>query len=189
MDAKLFRLPTAPNYYQPLQAAAPIDINELAKSQQLPAPNSRFPGWAGQMSDGRLVTNYDPNCESNIPAGRQFPTKEWMQKNADEILFMSRKRSAMITGAIYPLDSTVVPPPNMKAKCSPSGCEFTPTNVPGGIGLEREGADVPELFGTFQFPATSPPPATYIGLTQTFEGGRNSLRGRSGPNDYSGPPR
>jgi DNA-binding transcriptional MocR family regulator len=96
MDSKLFRLPTSPNYYGPLESAPPVDVREIAANQQAPAPDSRFPGWAAPMSDGRLVTNYDPHCASNIPAGKQFPTKAWMQKNSDSIIELSRKAIAKV---------------------------------------------------------------------------------------------
>ena len=187
MDAKLFRLPTSPNYYKPIQSNTPVDVREVAKRQQIPAPDPRFPGWAGQMEDGRLVTNYDPHCASNIPAGRQFPTKEWMQKNAEDIIMVSRKRSAEITGAIFPFDESVVPPPAMKVKCKPSGCTRVATEAVGGIGMEREGADAPDLFGTYDptgfLPAKAHPART--ALTTRYEGGRNSLRGQFGPDKGS----
>ena len=89
MDAKLFRLPTNPNYYP---AGNPFDISAKGRFTQAPSPNPRFPGYAAQMSDGRLVTDYQPECSKNVPTGRQFATKEWMVKNATEIIRVGRER-------------------------------------------------------------------------------------------------
>jgi len=188
MDSKLFRLPTNPNYYGPLQSAAPVDVRKIAARQQIPTSDSRFPGWAAPMSDGRLVTAYDPHCASNIPAGQQFPTKAWMQNNADSIIQLSRKRTSYTTGSVFPLDPTVVPPPSLKVACKTDGCTMTATEAAGGIGMEREGAAAPELFGTFdptQFHGGMPQ-APRVALTTKYEGGRNSLRGLKGPDTFFG---
>lgn len=89
MDAKLFRLPTTPNYYESLQSTPPAPIRDV-RNGLLPAPDNRYEGWAGPMSDGRLVTDYAPQSSKNIPAGQQFPTKAWMQKHGTEIIEHSR---------------------------------------------------------------------------------------------------
>ena len=95
MDAKLFRLPTKPNLYG---GASPFDVEQQQKHSQLPTQNSRFPGWAAPMADGRLVTEYQNHCSRNIPAGRQYPTKEWMTKNALELIRVGRERQAQKSG-------------------------------------------------------------------------------------------
>jgi len=180
MDSKLFRLPTSPNYYQSAHTGIPIDVRNYAKVL-LPAPDTRFPGWAGQMSDARLVTDYSAHCSANVPAGKQFPTKQWMQKNATEIIDYSRKRSAEITGAIYPLDKSVVPPPLYTVSCKAGGaCEKTATNAAGGLGVGREDS-APELFGTYYNVTGPPAEAPNTPLTSRYEGGRNTLRGLVGP--------
>jgi hypothetical protein len=63
------------------------------------------------MSDGRLVTSYRNHCSQNIPTGKQFATKEWFTNNATELIAITRKRAAEQVGAIYGVDTTVVPPP------------------------------------------------------------------------------
>jgi len=177
MDAKLFRLPTAPDYY----SANTVTAYKNRGTPQVPSPDSRFPGWAAPMSDGRLVTDYSAHCETSIPAGHQFPTKRWMQNNTPQIIEMSRQLAARRTGAVYAFDANVVPPPNLKAYCKPDSCKMVVTGAPGGIGLEREGADAPELFGTYSPLEGFPAPAAQTPLTSRYEGGRNSLRGRVGP--------
>jgi hypothetical protein len=173
MDAKLFRLPTKPNLYSP---GAPIDIDKRSRVSQLPTPDSRFPGWAAPMDDGRLATDYRPNCAKNIPVGHQFETKEWMQKNTEALIATSRKRMAETSGAVFGLDPSVVPPASMYVSCTESGCERTVSTDPMAIGTERLGAAAPELFGTFVFPVR-PAAAAATGLNRKYEGGRNSLRG------------
>lgn len=143
------------------------------------------------MADGRLVTDYEPHCANNIPAGMQFPTKAFMQKRADEIIGLSRRLSAKRMGADYMLDSSVVPGLAEIVSCTRSECTRTRTenidssdagtNMWGGapIGTGRR-ETVPELFGTYTIPYTiAPTPRT--GYTTRYEGGRNSLRG-SDPN-------
>jgi len=171
MDSKMFRLPTAPNFYR---GSVPVDIRAHNKHQSVGAPDSRFPGWPGPMSDGRLVTDYAPHCESNIPAGSQFATKAWMQKNTDAIIHQSRKRLANSLGGSHPYDNSV-PPPTDVVKCSKSECGRTDTGLPGGIGTERHEPLNFDLFGTYTLPQF-PAPKKNIGGTTLEEGGRNILR-------------
>jgi hypothetical protein len=178
MDSKFFRLPTKPNFVGPVQHAAPVDIREFSQRQEFPAPDSRYKGWPGPMSDARVVTDYAPHCQSNIPAGSQFPTKVWMQKHGDEILQFSRKQTGLRMGSFLPYDNSVVPPAAMKVVCKPGECMRIVTNAPGGIGMEREGTPCPELFGTFERDTTGAPrQGRPQYLTTRFEGGRNSPRG------------
>lgn len=177
MDAKLFRLPTRPNFYAGIATASPFDLQQRNKHSGIGAPDNRFPGWAGQMADGRLVTDYQNHCSRNIPAGRQFATKEWMTKHAEDIIRMGRERFAVQTGAVYGLDKTVVPPPAVVVHCSRADCEQVETGAPGGIGMERAGAAAPPLFGTWDARDGSVAPRAEVQLTRRYEGGRNTPRG------------
>lgn len=170
MDSKMFRLPTSPNYYKPAQA--PVDIRQ--KPRSVPAPDSRFPGWPAPMSDARLVTDYMPHCSKNLPVDRQFPTKVWMQKNADDIIQFARTRAAETMGGMYEYDSSVVPKPLAVVHCTRSECSREVTEAPGGFGVERHDG-VPELFGTYSIQSVqSPKPVN--SFTTRAEGGRNSRR-------------
>lgn len=173
MDAKLFRLPTNPNYYP---AGNPFDISAKGRFTQAPSPNPRFPGYAAQMSDGRLVTDYQPECSKNVPTGRQFATKEWMVKNATEIIRVGRERYAQQTGANYEQAETV-PPPAVLVECTTADCSRRTTGAPGGIGVERIGSAAPPLFGTWEsnMPVAAPRPVAR--RTTVYEGGRNTIRG------------
>ena len=177
MDSKFFRLPTRPDFYG--GSAGPVDVRTRGTDQELPAPDSRFPGWAAPMSDARLVTDYQPHCAKNIPAGQQFPTKGWMQRNAEELIEFNRKTYAQRMGGFLPYDNTVVPPPAMKVECKAGGCEMKLTGEAGGIGLERADGGCPELFGTYSYAgaATPAPAPARVGLTTRPEGGRNTVRG------------
>lgn len=175
MDSKFFRLPTNPNLYP---AAQPADVRDIGTNQELPAPDSRFPGWAAPMSDARLVTDYQPHCARNIPAGQQFATKGWIQRNASQVMDYSRKVYAQRMGGFLAYDSTVVPPPAMVVDCKPGGCSRSLTEAPGGIGMERADAACPELFGTFSYAGMANVKAEpRVALTTKQEGGRNSVRG------------
>jgi hypothetical protein len=176
MDSKLFRLPTQPNFYAAIDSANPFNTEQKAKRSELPTEDIRFPGYAAPMSDGRLVTDYTNHCSKNVPTGQQFATKEWMTKNAIQLIQLSRSRFAERTGAIYGVDYTVVPPAAVVVKCETYDCFRLPRNEPGAIGTERNDA-VPELFGTWM-QATVPRPATqHTQLTRVYEGGRNTPRG------------
>lgn len=181
MDSRLFVLPTQPDLYN-------HPSNSVAKEATLsrlsphgiyaagPAPDARYPGWAAPMEDARLVTDYRTHCYRNIPAGQQFASVQWMQRNTDNIIKISRQRQAEQAGAIYSFDPTVVPPPSLTVQCSPDECEFRRSGKRYGIGTERK-EPVPNLFGTFNnekiYKHQERPP-----ITRSFEGGRNSLRGR-----------
>jgi hypothetical protein len=175
MDSRLFRLPTKPNFYTANTNA--FDIDQQQKRSQIASPNSRFPGWAAPMADGRLVTDFQNHCSKNIPVGNQFATKEWLTANAEDIIRLTRERLSQQTGAQYKLDSSVVPPPAMVVNCRTDDCTRTLTEKAGGIGTERGDAPAPELFGTWTSPALGAAPKANVGLTTHFEGGRNTPRG------------
>ena len=52
MDSKMFRLPTSPNIVRQKQ---PVDVRKIATNQNIPAPDSRFPGWPAPMADDPTV--------------------------------------------------------------------------------------------------------------------------------------
>ena len=176
MDSKLFRLPTSPNFYSGIASADPFELREQQKRSQLPTSDTRFPGWAAPMSDGRLVTDYASHCSQNIPSRQQFATKEWMTKNAEQIIRVTRERLSQSTGSIYGLDTKVVPPPALIVSCATDDCTRTATNAPGGIGMERADSAAPDLFGTWEYSDIAPT-VQRTPITTTYEGGRNTPRG------------
>ena len=176
MDSKLFRLPTSPNFYSGIASADPFELREQQKRSQLPTSDTRFPGWAAPMSDGRLVTEYAAHCSQNIPSRQQFATKEWMTKNADQIIRVTRERLSQVTGSFYGLDKTVVPPPALIVKCATDDCTRTATYALGGIGVERADSAAPDLFGTWEYNQVAST-AYKTPITTTYEGGRNTPRG------------
>ena len=176
MDSKLFRITTEPNFYRSIQTNPP-SVQTNTRNNMLPAPDSRFPGWAGPMSDARLVTDYNPHCSNNIPVGKQYPTTLWMQRNASEIIEYSRHANSIATGSIFPFDNGTVPPPESTVSCTRSGCSRMGTGLDGGIGVERR-EGVPELFGTFSTSPSAPKSMKeHTKGTTNYEAGRNSLRG------------
>jgi hypothetical protein len=177
MDARLFRLPTQPNFYTAANTPNPFDINQRQKNTQRPTEDIRFPGWAAPMSDGRLVTSYANHCSQNVAAGKQFGTKDWMTHNAEEIIRVTRERLSYQTGAVYGLDTSVVPPPAGLVDCTRSDCTRTPTHLAGGIGIERAPDALPDLFGTWDPTTFNVPPKPNTPLTTQYEGGRNTPRG------------
>ncbi|NBO57755.1 MAG: hypothetical protein EBU73_02310 [Chitinophagia bacterium] len=179
MDSKLFRLPTNPNFYASAQNSWPVSPSQQNKKQIYPTEDARFPGWAAPLEDGRLVTDYRSHCEVNIAPEKQEVSRVWMQQNADQIMDIARERQAKTTGMIYGVDSSIVPPPEVIVNCTPAECTRTNTNAMEGIGMERAGCPCPPLFGTFEPAITSMSPRPLAPQTSKYEGGRNSLRGRS----------
>lgn len=180
MDSQFFRVATQPNYYHGLsryEAERVANKTTVSTRNTQPSMDSRFPGWAAPMEDGRLVTDYRPHCNQNIPAGKQFATKEWITTNTDDVIAISRQRYAQATGAIYAFDMNVEAPPESLVKCDKTTCEFMPSGKYNGIGTERVYDKAPELFGTYQVTKVKAP-APHVGLNPRFEGGRNSWRGR-----------
>ena len=172
MDSELFRLPTTPNFYAANQESIPY---VKRRSTAAPAPDARFPGWAAPIQDGRLVTDYRPHCETNIPSKAQEKSRIWIQRNAEDIIRVSRERTAGITGMKFGLDTTMVPGPASYVHCTAAGCEISP-GVAGGIGIERK-EGVPYLFGTLE-PSAYERQFTHVQQTTTRpEGGRNTRRG------------
>jgi hypothetical protein len=147
----------------------------LPKKNTLPTPDSRFPTWAAPMEDGRLATDYRARCEVNIPAGQQYASRQFMQKNADSLMRQSLQRQAESSGAGSRYDSSTEVPALAYVRCDTLNCGYIP-NDPTGVGIERrEGC--PELFGTFAQSRPTLMKPTQPPLTQIYEGGRNTPRG------------
>ena len=144
-----------------------------------PARDDRYPAYAGKMQDGRLVTDYRPQCSKNVKPGKQFHTKLWLIHHSEEIMDESRRRQVEWSGASLAMSNTV-PPPASIVHSTPFYSEINPTNLYDGIGVERANAAAPELFGTFSYEPTMGEIQNNrknIGITQFYEGGRNSKRG------------
>lgn len=144
-----------------------------------PARDGRYPAYAGLMEDGRLVTDYRPQCSRNIRPDLQFNTKLWMINHAEDVIGESRRRQVEWTGASLAMANTVPPPANV-VHSNPFYSEVNPTHLHNGIGVERANADAPQLFGTFSFEPTMAEIRNNrknIDLTKYYEGGRNSPRG------------
>lgn len=142
-------------------------------------PDNRYPARAATLEDGRMVTDYRPQCSKNVRTGKQFHTKLWMINHAEALMEESRKRQVEGLGASLPMANTI-PPPAAIVHSTPFYSEVTPAYLQHGIGVERANADAPDLFGTFSYQ-----PSLHalrmnrknIQTTVRQEGGRNSLRG------------
>jgi len=180
MDYRRFRTQTQPNYSpktNSLVLAAAVNNIEMPMKETEPIPDPRYPQYASQMSDGRLITDYKSHCANNVaPSKYGNSLRQWFQQNADAIVQVSRKRQVERTGAQY-MRAATVPGPRQIQQCDQYECNFMRNKNIETIGLERiEG--VPSLFGTFGEPSRLTPPSGEI-LTKNFEGGRNTPRGRS----------
>ena len=185
MDLQGFRLPQSPFFYtQPPTYLVETRARQAVLPEQKdtnPTPDSRYAGWAAPMEDARLTTDYRSQCEMNIAPEYQFASKQFMQHNAKELIYESRRRQVALTGAGQEYDSTIEMPPVAYVKCDTFSCKTTP-GISNGVGIERR-ETVPPLFGTFapSRPSRGPSEVQYgstKNLTTHFEGGRNTIRGK-----------
>lgn len=173
----LFDAPPMGSAYQEAHRVAFGEPKETS-----PARDARYPAYAATMSDGRLVTDYRPQCTKNVRAGHQFYTKHWMIQHGEQMMEESRRRQVEWTGASLPMANTV-PPPAGIVHSTPFQSEIHLTNLPLGLGIERADAQAPPLFGTFEYePSMTELRANRkeTQLTTYSEGGRNSRRGTYG---------
>lgn len=183
MEKQSFSRNTYPNlFHAPSMGTEYQEAHRVAfgkPKETTPARDVRYPAYAATMSDGRLVTDYRPQCTKNIRAGSQFYTKHWMIQHASEMMEESRRRQVEWTGANLPMANTV-PPPAGIAHSTPFYSEIQPTHLPQGLGVERADAVAPDLFGTYQYEASMSELRANrkeTQLTTYMEGGRNSVRG------------
>lgn len=174
MELSGFREAQSPWFF----SQPPTEIVEIknrapfVKAQvMLPTKDTKYPNYAAPMADGRTCTDYRGNCEANIPTGMQYASRRFMQRNADELMRLARKRQAeSMSGRSY--DIATVMPPAAYVTCDAATCRLQPAQK-RGVGLERR-ERLPELFGTFaeNYPASK----QSTPLTQVEEGGRNTRR-------------
>jgi len=178
MDSNGFRKKQSPWYFSsPDTYALEVQAMKVSvpKKETAPTQDSRYPGWAAPMSDGRFVTDYRSKCEVNIPTGLQYATKEFMQKNGSEIIKQSRLRQAKQTGAGLSYNSITDMPAARYVKCDEYECLVKKGN-PKGVGTERI-EETPELFGTFALSRPSHNIPAKPMITTNYMGGRNTVRG------------
>ena len=164
---------TAPDYRTGAAASAPIKVPEQAP--MAPTEDVRYPWFAAQMADSRYVTDYRNHCSANIPCGSQNKTREWMMRNAEEIIEVSRRRMAERSGYA---DIYRVPrmPEEYKTICDPYQCQRTPAVMGGWAIGEGRPNPVPHLFGTYLIEPSLEQQLgnKRVGGTITYEGGRNT---------------
>lgn len=152
----------------------------------VPTPDNRYSEYAGNMADGRIATDYRPNCVSRAPYGHQNATKEWLVKNADEVVHVSRIRQAETSGAIYGA-RYYGPKPEAVQHVTAYSSKVREVASGSGLGTERAqatAAPADAYFGSFdptQFNLTKP--AKHIGLTRRSEGGANGAASGRKPVD------
>jgi hypothetical protein len=184
MESPPFNRNTSPNLFNTASMGSEYYSARNALVQPVkdvyPVKDARYPAYANTMQDGRLVTDYRPQCSKNIKTGQQFYTKLWMINHATDVIDESRRRQVELSGASLPMANTV-PPPSHIVRSTPFYSEIQPTNLINGIGVKRASTtDTPSLFGTFSYQPTISELQTNrknIGLNQHNEGGRNSRRG------------
>jgi hypothetical protein len=179
MDSQQFVMPTKPSFMPIIndhlvsKAARQIEVPE---KRIVPVEDIRYPGYASQMSDARIVTDYKSHCANNVaPPKYGNSIRSWTQHHADALIQTSRHRQADRAGAYFYNANTTVAAKQVQ-RCDEFDCTFSVTGSKDGLGLMRD-EGVPSLFGTFAKPNQSAPPSRVF-LTDTYEGGRNSPRGR-----------
>jgi len=184
LNNQLFTNDTSPNLFEspPLGAAYRAGNTAVTPPVKnlLSAKDVRYPAYVAPLEDGRLVTDYRPQCSKNVKPGYQYNTKLWMIHNAERIMDETRRQQMYVAGAGLPMANTV-PPPAAVVKSSAFYSEVQPTYAYNGIGLQRADSKAPDLFGTFYYAPSMLEKQSNrknIQVTTMYEGGRNSLRGR-----------
>lgn len=185
-----------PQEYESPSYGASMNARPLPELYQnfaktMPTPDNRYSDYASQMSDGRLVTDYRPNCSTRAPYGHQNATKAWLIENSEEVARVSRMRQATYTGAVYGA-RYVGPKPAAVQTCTAYGCKTeTYDESANRLGKERMNASAaPED----AYPGTFDPTSVFAGvkkssahiqLTRRFEGGRNTASRKAIDNEYT----
>jgi hypothetical protein len=185
MDARPFNKLYSENPRGTLDGATHV-LRDFAKT--MPTPDSRYPDYAAPMDDGRLVTDYRPNCSTRAPYGHQNATKAWLVENSQDVINVARMRQAEYTGAIYGAPFRG-PAPAAVQTCSVYGCSYTEGSSTG-VGVERANSVAPPLPGTFDprpFYGALQKPTQRTGLNRRNEGGRNGALGFAGRAPVSDP--
>jgi hypothetical protein len=179
---KQFNNNTSPNLYDSIPLGAAFRAGNSVVTPPVKdifaARDARYPAYAATLEDGRMVTDYRPQCSKNVRPGYQYDTKLWMIRNADKIMDETRRRQMEWSGASLPMSNTV-PPPAGIVRSTPFYSELEPTYLKEGLGIVRADSKAPDLFGTFYFaPSMAEKQANRknIGGTKMYEGGRNSIR-------------
>jgi len=97
------------------------------------AVNPRYPGSPARMADGRLFTDYRPNCVI-ISGANTFERKEKIQVTGEHVIIADRERSVQIGGTTGCVDTMV--PELSKRVCNWNGCRTLPSESVG-IGQGR----------------------------------------------------
>jgi hypothetical protein len=179
MDSQQFARPSKPSFMPIINEHAlrmAAQRIEAPEKRTVPVEDVRYPGYASQMSDARIVTDYKSHCANNVAPSRYGNSiRTWLQHNGDAMIQTSRHRQAERAGAYFYNADTTVPPKQLQS-CDEFECLFSVPGHKDALGLERE-EGVPSLFGTFARP-NQRAPSKRVFLTDIYEGGRNSLRGR-----------
>jgi len=180
MDSQQFVRPTNPSFMPIINEHALRIAGEKIEAPEKrigPVEDVRYPGYASKMSDGRIVTDYKSHCANNVaPPKYGNSIRSWSQHHADALIQISRHRQADRAGAyFYSADTTVKP--KQVQRCDEFECSFSAPVHKDGLGLFRN-ETVPSLFGTFAKPNQTAP-TKRVFLTDVYEGGRNSPRGRN----------
>ena len=183
LTTQSFTRDTSPNLFEspPLGAAYRAGSNAVTPQVKnlLSAKDNRYPAFTAPLEDGRMVTDYRPQCSKNVNPGYQYNTKPWMIHYAEYIMDETRRQQMSVAGAGLPMANTV-PPPAGVVHSTPFYSELEPTNLVNGVGVIRADSKSPDLFGTFYYEASMRERQSNrknIGLTKMYEGGRNTPRG------------
>ena len=178
MDAKGFRLKQYNDFYNPNKWETVKESKKETKpSTTTPADDSRYPAYAGVMSDARTFTDYRSPCASRVTAGYAEPVRQWLINNGADIIDMNRRRQAENTGAVFGTTDTV-PAPETLVFCDNYECKRESTNIAFGTGIETVNK-CPELPGTFMYrpdPSVAQLNKKNIAYNTVNEKGRNSTR-------------
>ena len=159
--------------------------------------NPRFPGAPAWMSDGRLFTDYRPNCElAGSPSNASYDSKKHLQSMGALQIKTDRSLTVLRAGSTGCVDTMV--PESTKRVCAWDGCTTLPAHA-GGIGQGRlyvwqrpelAGADpdvVAKATISFPLPGTFPVNPDLYMASPGGSSDKARTAGPAKPNRYSAP--
>ena len=94
-----------------------------------------YAGFPARMSDGRFMTNYQPNCLMNKNDNNSYQYRQFLINNAEKIMSQTQEKNKQDYGC-SDCSKVAVPETKNYQNCWGPNCVIETVN-PGGIGIDQ----------------------------------------------------